>query len=119
LLFLFCSETASSEYHTFLSLAMTFMWGVQDSAVNTHTSEVMGFEFEDNSRPYSVNNLVQALGVFIFEGVEAFLKGNKKSFIIYSIIVGVLGILMNACTFFGFEFTHGSEEDDELLFGNN
>ncbi len=98
---------------------MTFTWGVQDSAVNTHTSEMVGFEFEDNSRPYSVNNLMQAVGVFIFEGIEAFLKGNKRSFIIYNIIVGVLGILMNACTLFGFEFTHGSDDDDEPLFPGN
>jgi hypothetical protein len=25
----------------------TFMWGFQDSAVNTHSQEILGFEFQE------------------------------------------------------------------------
>jgi predicted MFS family arabinose efflux permease len=41
-----------------LVFAMTFMWGFSDSGVNTHLSEILGFEFENNSEPYSIFNLV-------------------------------------------------------------
>jgi predicted MFS family arabinose efflux permease len=49
-----------------LAFLMTFMWGLQDSTVNTHCFEMLGFEFDNNSEPYSIFNLAQALGVFIF-----------------------------------------------------
>lgn len=37
---------------------MTFIWGFADSGVNTHVSEILGFEFENNVEPYSICNLV-------------------------------------------------------------
>lgn len=37
---------------------MTFIWGFADSGVNTHVSEILGFEFDNNIEPYSVFNLV-------------------------------------------------------------
>lgn len=49
-----------------LAFLMTFMWGLQDSFVNTHCYEILGFEFDNNSEPYSVFNLAQALGVVVF-----------------------------------------------------
>jgi hypothetical protein len=52
-----------------LAFLMTFLWGVQDSTVNTHCFEICGFEFDNNSEPYSLFNLAQALAVFIFSAI--------------------------------------------------
>ena len=39
-----------------LAYVMCFMWGIEDSATNTHLQEMLGFEFANNSEPYSVYN---------------------------------------------------------------
>lgn len=41
-----------------LAYIMCFLWGFQDSAVNTHTQEILGFEFDNNSEPFSVFNIL-------------------------------------------------------------
>lgn len=43
LLFLYYNE------YNWLAFAMTFLWGLQDSANNTHTSEMLGYEFNDKA----------------------------------------------------------------------
>jgi len=45
--------------YKFNSLAwiMCFFWGFQDSALNTHTQEMLGFEFDDNYTPFSLFNI--------------------------------------------------------------
>lgn len=40
-----------------LAWIMCFLWGFQDSAVNTHTQEILGFEFDDNYTPFSLFNI--------------------------------------------------------------
>jgi hypothetical protein len=98
---------------------MTFMWGFQDSANNTHTSEMLGFEFESNSAPYSIDNLVESVGVFIFDIIEAFVSG-RKGFMIYNLIVGILGVLMNACTLlFKFKPHHTELKKKQLQIENS
>ena len=34
--------------YCWLAYVMTFLWGMQDSAVNTHVFEMLGFEFDNN-----------------------------------------------------------------------
>ena len=41
-----------------LAFAMTFTWGCQDGAVNVHTTEMLGFEFEDSVTPFAIVVLV-------------------------------------------------------------
>ena len=45
---------------------MCFLWGFTDSAINTNTQEMVGFEFDNNSEPFSVANLIQCLANFSF-----------------------------------------------------
>lgn len=40
-----------------LTFFMTFFWGLQDAALNTHSSQMLGFEFATNVEPYSIFNL--------------------------------------------------------------
>ena len=35
--------------YNFLVFATTFLWGFQDSAISTHSMEVLGFEFTETS----------------------------------------------------------------------
>ena len=52
----------SADYNA-LSFLMTFLWGFQDGALNIHTFQILGFEFETQSEPFGVFNLVQGIGV--------------------------------------------------------
>lgn len=49
-----------------LAYLMCFMWGFQDSAVNTHAQEILGFEFDDNYTPFSLYGIIQSLVCFVF-----------------------------------------------------
>jgi predicted MFS family arabinose efflux permease len=41
----------------YLVWIMCFFWGFTDSAINTNTQEMVGFEFDNNSEPFSVANI--------------------------------------------------------------
>ena len=51
----------------YLTYTMTFLWGVQDGAVNIHTLQTLGSEFESHGEPFGVFNLMQGISVFIFQ----------------------------------------------------
>ena len=93
---------------------MTFVWGFADSANCTHTSEMLGFEFNNNSQPYSIDNLGQAVGAFTFEIIEAWIYG-KDTYLVFNIVVGAIGVLFNITTMF-FKF---KPMPHELLKNNN
>ena len=44
----------------------TGAWGFMDGAVNTHTQQLLGFEFDTSCDPFSVFTSVQAIGTVIF-----------------------------------------------------
>jgi predicted MFS family arabinose efflux permease len=37
-----------------LAYLMCFIWGFQDSCINTHIQQILGFEFDDDVVPFSV-----------------------------------------------------------------
>ena len=41
----------------YLAWVMCFLWGITDSAINTNTQEIIGFEFDNNSEPFSLANI--------------------------------------------------------------
>ncbi len=51
---------------SWLAFLMCFLWGFQDSAINTHSGEILGFEFDNNSEPFSVYNILQCIACAIF-----------------------------------------------------
>lgn len=85
-----------------LAFAMTLLWGIQDSTVNTHCFEMLGFEFDNNVEPFSVFNLWQALGVFIFSFIETLLE-TREHYIVFISVIGVLGVLSCGTTYY-FDF---------------
>ncbi|CDW80475.1 major facilitator superfamily protein [Stylonychia lemnae] len=85
--------------YSWFSYVLTFVWGLQDSSTNTLSNEMLGFEFNNNSQSFSVSNFFQAMGGFIFNLIEGFIKG-KQQYLIYTTTIGFLGILCNISTLF-------------------
>ena len=63
---------------------------------------MLGFEFDNNSEPYSVYNMTSAITTIIFEFVNALVVTNTD-YIIYSAVFGAVAIAGCANTAF-FEF---------------
>lgn len=76
-----------------LAFAMTFLWGLQDSIVNTHVSQILGFEYQpDTVLPFSVFNFVQCLTVFLLLLGEAALTPGL--YIPFILVTGIAGLAM-------------------------
>ena len=61
ILIMFGVTSAFIEVYKFNALAwiMCFMWGIQDSGVNTQIQETLGFEFDNSSsEPFSIYNIL-------------------------------------------------------------
>jgi hypothetical protein len=88
---------------------MAFLWGVEDGAVNTHCLEMLGFEFDDNTEPFSIFSMFEAVAVFVFQIIQSWVDGDpdksvkQRNYMIYIGITGFLGALMCGCTYF-FDF---------------
>jgi hypothetical protein len=52
---------------------MAFLWGVEDGSVNTHCLEMLGFEFDDNTEPFSIFSMFEAVAVFVFQIIQSFI----------------------------------------------
>ena len=71
--------------------------------MNTHLSEILGFEFGSKSgEAFSVFNMVQAFGVFLFELLEVHVD-NYARYLAYVLTLGILGIAAS-CAAFSFEY---------------
>ena len=66
---------------------------------------MLGFEFENNSEPFSVFNLTQALATFMFELVEVYVDTYPR-YVVYTIVTGVIGFAACGATYF-FDFKNG------------
>ena len=47
-----------SNQYDWVTFLFTFAWGFSDGAINTHSNQMMGFEFETSSDPFSIFNSV-------------------------------------------------------------
>jgi predicted MFS family arabinose efflux permease len=100
------------EYNAFVFL-MAFMWGVEDGSVNTHCLEMLGFEFEDNTLPFSIFSMFEAIAVFIFQLIQSLVNDNAKSYGTYVLTTGLLGGVMCGMTYF-FSFREREQVHKEL-----
>jgi len=81
-----------------LAWVMCFLWGFQDSAINTHTGEMLGFEFDDNFTPFSLFNIWQSISCFVFQIVNASIDDRDKYFYFTGGFT-VFAIICCGCTF--------------------
>ena len=56
----------SQKYNT-LTFFMCFLWGIQDSSINIHAFQILGFEFISQREPFGVLNVQQGIAAFIFQ----------------------------------------------------
>jgi O-antigen/teichoic acid export membrane protein len=63
---------------------------------------MLGFEFDNNSEPYSVYNGVQSISCFLFQLINS-VVATQTSYIIYTAVCGVLAMACCGTTYF-FEF---------------
>ena len=85
--------------YNILAFIMCFMWGFQDSAMNTHTQEILGFEFDDNFTPFSLYNIWQSISCFIFQLILSEING-YDGYLYFSIGVCILSFLCCGVTYF-------------------
>jgi predicted MFS family arabinose efflux permease len=71
---------------------MCFLWGFQDSAVNTHTQEILGFEFDDNYTPFSLFNIWQSLACFGFQIIDSYVN-DQWAYMYYTILCTALALI--------------------------
>lgn len=80
-----------------LAWVMCFLWGFQDSAINTHTGEMLGFEFDDNFTPFSLFNIWQSISCSVLQIVEAY--DDREKYFYYTGGCTVFAIICCGCTF--------------------
>ena len=57
--------------YSWKAYVMTFLWGWQDSCISIHLDAILGFEFDTNKEPFSVEALTESLTSFTFLMVES------------------------------------------------
>ncbi|CDW80279.1 major facilitator superfamily protein [Stylonychia lemnae] len=90
--------------YTWLTFVMTFLWGLQDSAVNTHVFEMLGFEFDNNDDAFAIYSLIQSLASFIFQFSQSLVDTHEKYYI-YTGVLAFIGVICIGITYF-FDFKH-------------
>ncbi|CDW81164.1 major facilitator superfamily protein [Stylonychia lemnae] len=93
---------------------MCFLWGFQDSATNTHSQEILGFEFDNNFEPFSVYNILQCICCATLQIVEISVQ-TRRDYIIFTVFIGVIGVFCcSTMLFFDFrEHKHGNTDQHE------
>jgi predicted MFS family arabinose efflux permease len=81
-----------------LAYIMTLLWGYQDSSISIHLNSILGFEFEEDSEPFSIDALVESVMVFLFQVIQSFIV-DRQGMIVYMIIVGIIGISASLSTY--------------------
>ncbi|CDW71070.1 major facilitator superfamily protein [Stylonychia lemnae] len=98
---------------SWLAFVMTFLWGVQDAAVNTHCMEMLGFEFDDNSEAFAVFAMFQGIICFFVQLVQS-LVIDRTGFIIYTSVFGIIGVISIGLTYF-FDFKEKKAQDSQRV----
>lgn len=83
-----------------LAWIMCFLWGFQDSAVNTQVQEVLGFEFDNtSSEPFSVYNILQSISCIVFQLIESDVNG-QYPYLYFAIGLFIFALASNTLTYF-------------------
>ncbi|CDW90524.1 major facilitator superfamily protein [Stylonychia lemnae] len=85
--------------YSWLTYALTFVWGLQDGSNNTLSNEILGFEFKNNSQCFAISNLCVAISASLFNCIQGFVDGQEQ-YIIYTSAIGFIGILSNISTLY-------------------
>ncbi len=93
--------SVKSQKYDWITFLMCFLWGFQDSSLNIHTFQILGFEFISQSEPFGVLNIMQGIAAFLFQLIQSKIDTtNQRDVIIYTYCVGAFAIIAHAATFF-------------------
>ena len=100
-----------------LTFFTIFLWGIEEGTINTHTLNILGFEFPTSSDPFAVLSFIQGVGVFVFSGIQALINDDDDSVFIsnaktYTLVIGIFGIL---CLLALYRFKFNSTEMKKIL----
>ena len=56
--------TSIYDFSFYMSILMTFTWGVQDAGINTYINALLGFQFDSKTTPFSVYKFLQSFLIF-------------------------------------------------------
>ena len=94
----------------------TLVWGFMDGAVNTHTQQLLGFEFDTTTDPFSVYICMQSLACSLGILFESILEGDKYSLQVYTLPICLFGMLACGLTFFfDFKYKNSTEARNSML----
>ena len=86
-----------------------------DGAVNTHTQQMLGFEFDSAQEPFSVLTSVAAIGTVIFQLSQSALDVDSGSQLqIYTASICSFGLILVAVTFF-FDFRYNEAQNTVVM----
>jgi hypothetical protein len=102
-----CCMTGITLYHiedmTFgmESYLTLFLWGLQDGCVNTQSYSMLGTQFETQSDPFIIFNLVQSLSSFVFLLIEGMIFKNDlfKGYTYFITIFGIICLVFSTLFF--------------------
>ena len=97
-----------------MAWVMCFLWGCQDSGVNTQVQEMLGFEFDNaSSEPFSIYNIFQCLACFIFQIIEAYVN-DQPQYLYYTIALAVICVIANGMPYF-FPFREHLANQNDII----
>jgi MFS family permease len=103
-----------------MAYVMNFVWGLQDSGLNSLLRCLLGFEYEDKTTPFSVFNFVQSLSLFGVQLIGSQVMNSDfdttkaiKYLNIYIIAAGTLGALSLLMMLF-FKFKQDLKEEKKV-----
>lgn len=104
-----------NETHTYspLTFFVTFFWGFQDSALNNYLNCILGFEFESNILPFSVNKFLSSIFIFALLLAEAEVT-TKTDYRIYFICLAAFSAFALSLMLV-FKYKKTEEEEAGLL----
>jgi hypothetical protein len=86
-------------FSVYIGHVMCFFWGFQDSAINTHAQEILGFEFDDNYTPFSLYNIYQSVCCFLFQIIVSNVN-DAAGYFWYTIAATLASALCCSVTYF-------------------
>jgi hypothetical protein len=79
---------------------MCFLWGIQDSISMSNTCQILGFEFETESEPFGVFQIVQGLSMAVFYVIQIFIDTTTpRPIIVYNFAITFFGIFCCLVTY--------------------
>lgn len=80
-----------NDFNMYWACVLNFLWGIQDSGVNTFTNCVLGFQFESKTVPFSIFYLFQSFSCFLFISLNSMVTTQLAN-LIYAVVLAFFAV---------------------------